>query len=64
MDNDARQLSNSLAEALHQEEYHRDQLLYWKARRLALEQQIPHGKTWLEIIDVLERSTGDQLTTC
>jgi len=59
MDNEAKKLSNELDEALQQEEYHRDQLLFWKSRRLALERQLPRSKTWLDILDVLEEAAGN-----
>lgn len=58
MDDDARRLSSEFDEALYNEEYHRDQLLYWKQRRRELEKFIPHSKTWSEILDLLQRSIG------
>lgn len=53
MDDDARRLSSEFDEALYNEEYHRDQLLYWKQRRREIEKLIPHSKTWAEILDLL-----------
>jgi len=59
MDNESKKLSIELDEALQQEEYHRDKLLYWKSWRQALEKHIPNSKTWQGILDMLEEALGD-----
>lgn len=61
-------LSRQLDEALAMEEHHREQLLYWKQRRLELQGQVPDDFNDLfnQIRTLLGASTDDdnnQLST-
>lgn len=46
-------LSSELTQALDMEEYHREQLLWWKKRREFLEQNIPINNPFYDFIQEL-----------
>jgi hypothetical protein len=43
-------LSSELTQALAMEEYHRDQLIWWKSRREFLETQLPINNPFYDFI--------------
>lgn len=51
-------LSEELSQALAMEEYHREQLIWWKQRREYLEQQIPTSDN--PLIDFIRKMDNDQ----
>lgn len=55
-------LSAELTQALQMEEYHREQLLWWKNRREFLESQIPINNPFYDFIQELP-DNGDNSET-